>query len=604
MGALKKILIPAGLVASTLSAQPVSNQITLLPVIPSGLTQPVGIVHAGDNTNRLFIIEQPGKIRVWKEGALLDSPFLDLGGVITGCSATCGGERGLLGLAFHPDYENNGYFYVYYTRNGTASETGDLVIARYHVSADPDVADSASALRLLTIEHTNQGNHNGGNLAFKPTSSDPYLYIGTGDGGGTGDPGENGQDLNELLGKFLRVDVGADGEADGFPAEPERNYGIPPSNPFPGPSDGLDEIWSYGLRNPWRWSFDRLLGGLYVADVGQGAREEIDFEPFDGAGGINYGWDCREGPDDYTDPNGDFNATCVPDTSVDPVLWYDHSAGNCSVTGGFVYRGDSSSGGSAAFISGNYIFGDYCSGRIWRGFKTGASWSSPELFDTTYNVSAFGEDESGKLYIADRTGGSLYRIAPYSFTDVFPDDKSWTAIESLYLAQVSQGCGGGRYCSDDPVQRQQMAVLLERVQDPFTPPDPCAGSPFADVDATFCPWVQAAIADGIAAECDDAANRFCATNPVSRTAMAKMLLRAVHGSGYSPAFPCGGTDAASDVTTAHPYCDWVNSALKENLMATCDLGLDRFCPDNGIRRDQLAALLVTAFPGTVPVATP
>jgi glucose/arabinose dehydrogenase len=562
------------------------------------LTQPVGIVNAGDLSNRLFIVEQPGKIRVWKDGGLLAAPFLDLGSstgglnLISGCTATsCGGERGLLGLAFHPNYEVNGFFYVYYTRSD-----GDIVIARYTVSADGDVADPASGGLVMRIEHSSQGNHNGGNLAFRLTDATPYLFIGTGDGGGGGDPDENGQNLSTLLGKLLRVDV----DSDDFPADSERNYAIPADNPFVAGA-GADEIWDFGFRNPWRWSFDSQTGGLYIGDVGQSAWEEVDFEspPPASSGGLNFGWDCREGGHDYTDPNGDLNVDCGSVSSVDPILEYDHSLG-CSITGGFIYRGST----SASTMLGNYIFGDYCSGRIWKGTKSGPTWTSQQLFDTTFNVSSFGEDEDRRLYVADRLGGAVYRVAPHSFSDVLPETKTWIPIESLYFAQVSQGCGGGRYCGEDPVQRQQMAMLLVRAQEPFTPPAACSGSPFVDVDPEFCPWVQAAVSGGVAMKCDAPANRFCPTEPVTRGVMSKMLLRAVHGSGYSPAFPCGGTDAASDVTTSHPFCDWVNSALKENLMAQCDAGGEVFCVNAPVRRDQLAALLVGAFPDTIPEATP
>jgi glucose/arabinose dehydrogenase len=597
--------------AATLCAQPVANHVTLVPTIPSGLTQPIGIVNAGDGSNRLFIVEQPGKIRVWKNGVLLGTPFLDLSGSIQDCATTCSGERGLLGLAFHPDYESNGFFYVFYTRKNDAAtpaidETGDLLIARYHVSANPDVADSASALRLLTIDHSAQGNHNGGNLMFKPGSPDAFLYIGTGDGGGGGDPFENGQNISTaLLGKLLRIDVGAAGTADAFPADAERNYAIPAANPFVGVA-GLDEIWDYGLRNPWRWSFDRVVGDLYIGDVGQGPtnpHEEIDFEPSDDPGGVNYGWDCREGAHDYNDTNGDLNVNCGSVVSQDPILEYDHSGGRCSVTGGYVYRGDTSPGGASAFISGHYIFGDFCSGDIWHAFKTPPStWTSATLFDTSFNISTFGEDQAGKLYVADRTGGAVYRIAPYSFTDVLPDSNSWTAIESVYRAGVSQGCAADRFCGDGPVQRQQLAALLLRAQDPGANPPSCSSQPFDDVmvGTGYCRWIRDA--QTIIGACDGGTH-FCPTQPVTHGALAGALFKAVHPAAPDPP-PCGPGDLYSDVAAGDPLCRWIQAAVQEGLVSACDEGNDTFCRNAPVRRDHLAAILVNAFSGTIPESTP
>src|SRR3954452_14549377 len=302
----------------------VAQDVALLP-IASGLDQPVALTHAGDT--RLFITEQTGTIRIHDALGLRATPFLDIRSLVLS-----GGERGLLSVAFHPRYRDNGLFYVYYT-----NRNGDNNLARYQVSSDPDRADPASGVVLLTIPHPSFANHNGGQLAFGP---DGFLYIGTGDGGSGGDPAENGPNINALLGKLLRIDVNS-----GSP------YGIPPTNPFATATagNGAHEVWSYGLRNPWRFSFDSLNGDLYVGDVGQDLWEEIDYQPAGAAGGRNYGWDCREGAHDYSDPNGDMNANCGPVTSVDPVLEYDHSLG-CAVIGGPVFRNL-----AGHLMTGNYL---------------------------------------------------------------------------------------------------------------------------------------------------------------------------------------------------------------------------------------------------------
>ena len=278
------------------------------PVI-TGLSSPVGITHAGDGSGRLFIVLQGGRIVIFDGVKILSSPFLDITSVVSS-----GGERGLLGLAFHPNYVGNGSFYVNYTNTA-----GDTVIARYSVSANPNQADPTSADILLTIPQP-FSNHNGGQLHFGP---DGYLYIGIGDGGSGGDPQNNGQDLGTLLGKILRIDV-----------DKGPPYAIPPDNPFFGPGDGaLDEIWAWGLRNPWRFSFDRLTGDMFIGDVGQNSWEEVDFQPASSAGGENYGWRLMEGNSCYNPATN-----CNDSTLTLPILVYDHTVG-CSVTGGYRYRG-------------------------------------------------------------------------------------------------------------------------------------------------------------------------------------------------------------------------------------------------------------------------
>lgn len=347
----------------------------------AGTDQPVQITHAGDNSGRLFIVERRGVIKIVEAGSLQSTPFLD----ITDRVGSAAPEQGLLSAAFPPGYAGKGYFYVNYT-----DIAGDTVVARFHLlGADSDTADPASEEPLLQIDQP-YANHNGGQLVFGP---DGYLYIGLGDGGGGGDPDGNGQSLGTLLGKILRIDAEQD-------PGPEA-YLIPPGNPFVGRADARDEIWAYGLRNPWRFSFDRLTGDLYIADVGQSRYEEVNFQPFTSAGGENYGWNLLEGSHCYpaSIPN------CSQQGLTPPVAEYDHDRGDCSVTGGFVYRGDEYPG-----LQGMYLYGDFCSGRI-RGLKhAGTRWDTRLLLESGHGISAFGEGEDGTLYLADYVTGTLYRL--------------------------------------------------------------------------------------------------------------------------------------------------------------------------------------------------
>jgi glucose/arabinose dehydrogenase len=336
----------------------------------------VGIANAGDGTGRLFILEQTGRIRIVRDGELASSPYLD----ITDRVGSSANEQGLLGLAFHPNYADNGLFYVNYT-----DRQGDTVIARFSVSADPDRGDPASETTVLTIPQP-AGNHNGGHLAFGP---DGYLYIGTGDGGGAGDQYGNGQNGGTLLGAMLRLDVDA--------AQP---YAIPSGNPFIGDPAVRDEIWAIGLRNPWRYSFDRLTGDLYIADVGQNQYEEVNYHAAAAPGGRNYGWPIMEAR--YCFPK---DRDCAQTGLVQPVAEYDHAQG-CSVTGGYVYRGQ-----AFPALTGIYFYGDYCSGRIWGLAPDRAGgWQAVELTQADARLSSFGEDEAGELYLLDMGDGELLRL--------------------------------------------------------------------------------------------------------------------------------------------------------------------------------------------------
>ena len=338
--------------------------ITLEPVV-TGLASPVFVTHAGDGSGRLFIVQQGGQVLVLNAGATSPTTFLSITGRVLS-----GGERGLLGLAFHPQYETNRRFFVNYTRQ----TDGATVIAEYHASAaDPNVADPAEIV-LLTIAQP-FANHNGGMIAFGP---DGFLYIGMGDGGSANDPGNRAQNVNELLGKMLRIDVNT-------PASPTQLYSSPPDNPFAGAIPGRDEIYAVGLRNPWRFSFDRLNGNLFAGDVGQGAREEVDRI----VRGGNYGWRTFEGTRcTMLDPS------CDPSPFVAPIAEYDHSGGRCSVTGGYAYRGS-----RGTFPPGAYVYGDYCSGEVF------LLTTQVEFLGFSFaNISSFGEDEEGELYLVNHNG--------------------------------------------------------------------------------------------------------------------------------------------------------------------------------------------------------
>jgi glucose/arabinose dehydrogenase len=355
-----------------------SNLPTLALGAPiGGFTSPVGITHAADGSGRIFVVEQGGRIRIVKSGITQSTPFLDISTRISS-----GGERGLLGLAFAPDYARRGYFYVNYT-----NPAGNTVISRFRRSAsNADAADPASEQIIITIAQP-FANHNGGQLAF---GRDGYLYVGMGDGGDGGDPGNRAQNPLELLGKILRIDVET-----GRPF----TYTSPASNPFVNRAGFRPEIWALGVRNPWRFSFDRLTADLFIADVGQGSFEEIDFQPSTSAGGENYGWRIMEGTHCFN-PN-----PCSMAGLTLPVVEYDHSAGNCSVTGGYVYRAP-----TFPRMQGLYFYGDYCSGRIWQLHRENNAWTTSLLLDTSINISAFGEDEAENLYVASYATGQIFPL--------------------------------------------------------------------------------------------------------------------------------------------------------------------------------------------------
>ena len=358
--------------------------------IASGLSRPVFVTAPPGDTLRLFIVEQfSAQIKMMKGDVLLATPFLDINDLVI----DNGNERGLLGLAFHPDYALNGYLFVNYTDN-----SGNTVIARFTVSSNPDLAEPDSIVTLLTISQP-FANHNGGMLAFGP--NDGYLYIGMGDGGSSGDPVNRAQDDGEFLGKMLRIDVD-----NGSP------YAVPSDNPSAGPGDPLDEIWAKGLRNPWRFSFDRMTGDLYIGDVGQNVYEEIDFQPATSFGGENYGWRLMEGNNCFNPP-----VNCDPGGLTYPIHEYTHGGNpfRCSVTGGYVYRGT-----ALPNLQGTYFFADFCSDQIWSFRYDGVIIS--EFSDRTAElapgeglsidrISSFGEDGMGELYMVD-LDGEIFKLCP------------------------------------------------------------------------------------------------------------------------------------------------------------------------------------------------
>ncbi len=343
--------------------------------VASGLNRPTSIVQPPDSSGRLFVTEQPGTIRIIDNGKVLPTPFLNVTSKLT----SGGNEQGLLDIAFHPDYAKNGIFFITYTR-----PDGQPTLARYKVSANnPNVADANSGKALISIPHPFP-NHNGSQIEF---GADGYLYYGMGDGGSGGDPFNNGQNKQALLGSLMRIDVNTGDQ-----------YGIPTDNPFVGDKSARPELWAKGLRNPWRFSFDMKTHELYIADVGQNQWEEINVQPADSKGGENYGWSVVEASHDFK--AGDKTGF------VFPVTEYDHSNGNCSVTGGYVYRGK-----TLPKLDGVYLYADYCSGNIWAlNRDTSGKWVNQTFMNTSYNITTFGQDTDGEIYMADQKSGTIFKL--------------------------------------------------------------------------------------------------------------------------------------------------------------------------------------------------
>lgn len=351
-----------------------------LETFASGFESPVYAVGPDDGSGRFFVVEQTGRIRIVREGEVVTAPFLDISEVVE----SGGSEQGLLGLAFPVDFAESGEFYVYYTAR-IGEGVGDNTIARYRVSeADPDLADPTSGEVLLAVPDS-RTNHNGGTVQFGP---DGYLYAGLGDGGGGGDPDNNGQNPGTLLGSVLRID----------PTGDDVPYAIPADNPFADGAGDAPEVWAWGLRNPWRFSFDRATGDLYIGDVGQSAIEEINWLPAETPGGTNFGWNIKEGTRCLD------GAACDVAGLTEPVAEYSHDFG-CSVVGGYVYRGE-----LEPELQGIYLFGDFCTGLVWGMVQNEAGdWITSDPIETGLRISSFGEDANGEVYIVD-IAGDVYRV--------------------------------------------------------------------------------------------------------------------------------------------------------------------------------------------------
>lgn len=382
--------------------------------IVAGLSSPVFVANAGDGSRRLFVVEQPGTIKVLQPGASVPTTFLDIQARVLSS-----GERGLLGLAFHPLYGSNGRFFVFYTR----TPDGTIVIAEYRVSNNPNVSGTSETV-LLQIPHGSFANHNGGMLAFGPGG---YLYAGIGDGGSGNDPQNNAQNIESLLGKLLRINVDQANAAAGTP------YTSPTGNPFLN-APGRDEIFAYGLRNPWRFSFDRQTSQLWIGDVGQGAREEVNTPV---VAGMNFGWRVYEG---FVCTNVD-TALCG-NSYTRPLFDYAHSGGRCSLTGGYVYRGTANT-----LPQGLYVYGDFCSGELF-------AWDSNSqsvLLATGRDVSSFGEDEEGELYVVSNSGRISRIVGSGCSVLAFPSTTRLDASAGTVTVQVqtSSGCAWSA-SSDSP----------------------------------------------------------------------------------------------------------------------------------------------------------
>jgi glucose/arabinose dehydrogenase len=374
----------------------------------TGLSSPVDVVNAGDGSGRLFIVQQGGEILVYEGDQVLGTPFLDIDPLVVS-----GGEQGLLGMAFHPNYPATPFFFVNYTCQATGSQpectnTGDTIIARFQVSGNPNLADPASRRTLLVIPQP-FANHNAGDLKFGP---DGYLWIPMGDGGSGNDPDCNAQRDDSLLGKLLRIDVDQNVNTPPY-------YGIPPTNPYIGPGDPRDEVFARGLRNPFRFSFDRQTGDLFIGDVGQNALEEVDFMPAGTGAAANYGWKIMEGTSctGHSENCPGYVPPCGSPLFTPPILEYDHDLGDCAIIGGFRYRGS-----GIPSLSGRYVYSDNCTGTVRVGTESPpGTWTSSVLLESGVPISAFGEDESGELY-ATALDGTVYRFMPTAPPSVSVND--------------------------------------------------------------------------------------------------------------------------------------------------------------------------------------
>lgn len=393
----------------------------MTPFLTSGLSGPVGVYDPADGSGRLFVVEQVGRIQIWDGAQILPTPFLDLATKVDSSF----NEQGLLGFAFAPAFATSGLFFVSYTTDPPGPGLDLSVIERYALSGNPNVADPASAFTVLETAQ-DFSNHNGGDIHFGP---DGYLYLGLGDGGSAGDPNNRAQDRANLLGSMVRLDVsilpvrGAERGVSGEICALTANYSIPPDNPYAGADGFCDEIWAFGLRNPWRFSFDRFTGDLYIGDVGQNAREEIDRQSAASPGGENYGWDCFEGTEVYTGSNS--GTTTCQAAPVEPILDYAQAGVHCAVSGGYRYRGPSMAGLG-------YLYADYCSTRLWTASEKSGVWSNDAELVTGVKITGFAELADGEILVISRDADTIYRLTSPSsiFADGFEsgDPQIWTAV--------------------------------------------------------------------------------------------------------------------------------------------------------------------------------
>ena len=521
-----------------------------LRTIASGLTAPIGVTNAGDGTNRLFVVERRGTVRVVSGGQLQAGFFLDIRTNSQG-GLSSGGEQGLLGLAFHPDFETNEKLFVYFTRGD-----GDLVIAEMTANAARTSANVSTLDPIISpIEHSAFGNHNGGQLLFVGD----HLYIFTGDGGSGGDPAGNGQNPNSRLGKILRVTPNLDG-----------GVTIPSDNPYVGAS-GDDAVWAIGLRNPWRASRDGATGNLWIADVGQNRYEEINREPAS-TGGRDYGWDDCEGAHAF-EGSGCPGLGQSSGVRQAPIAEYSHTYG-CSVTGGHVYRGS-----KEPDLVGNYVLADFCSGRLW----TIPSSGSGLVFhrDTTRSISSFGEGESKELYAVDIANGTLYLVVAPPYADItnsfFYDDIKWLAEQS-----ITGGCATRMFCPTRSVTRGQMASFLARALN-LPSPD---GDYFTDDEDSIHEFdINRLATANITGGCAAGADNFCPSLPVGRGQMASFLSRALD-------LPPASTDYFDDDNSSIFESD-INRVKEAGIAGGC--ATRRYCPAAPVTREQMAAFLRRAF---------
>jgi glucose/arabinose dehydrogenase len=582
-------------------AAPPAISLQFVTAVPAN---PLGVVTAGDGSGRLFIVRQQGTLEIYTGATLLATPFLNISTIVS-----TGPEQGLLGLAFHPDYESNGFFFINYT-----DVNGDTVIARYKVSAtNPNLADTSSRVPVLAIDQPFV-NHNGGHLLFGP---DGYLYIGMGDGGSGNDPNCFAQRDDALLGKILRIDV------DQNVTQPPY-HGIPPSNPFAGAGHPKNKFWARGLRNPWQFTFDRVTGDLFIADVGELTIEEVNFQPAASPGGENYGWKMMEGPICGTGgtagcPMG--IVSCNHPSLIRPILSYDHTLG-CSVTGGFRYRGS-----LYPQLYGVYLYGDYCTGRIWGATQDAAgNWSATELLHPPIFISSFGEDEVGNIYVVNH-GGTIYRVtsttdypvpavagtSPGSAIAGDPGVSLTVRGSGFHPDSIVRWNGAGRptaYVSPFELTASISAADLDTIGTASVTvfnPAPAGGvsnarsfdinPTFLDVPASY--WASSqieTIADaGITSGCGG--RRYCPELAVTRAQMAVFLLRGVHGSSYMP--PAASGTVFSDVPASAFAAAWIEQLAEEGVTTGCGGG--KYCPNASVTREQMAVFLLRAKHGSAYV---